>query len=379
MRGVLRLKISQKNCGYYFEKLRSKGAKIFNIIPLDNSVTFCINAKAAVMAQKFLDDEAVVYEVVSDSRLNQRLKNTARHITLIIGGMCIVAIFAILSKFCFEVEVRCENIEIAKQVEYIVRQDKVVGKIKSQVDNKALEKKIAEQLPQVAFVQIYFGGSTVCIDVVCQKDAVIKEKNYTKIVASEDAVISRVLCYSGTPVVKEGDSVKKGQTLIEGYIEIGNKDDANNYQKVEVAARGEIFARVWQEESLSLSQTTIIFERTGKAQTFYETIIFGKEIKSSRKTDFSYFELEKKQVFIGGIIPLAVNVYTYHELAENVVGLDEVYIEQKIFEAKSKIVSRLLEDEKVCLDWKIEKKLDNLLQIDIYYEVEKLIAVGVFE
>ena len=59
------------------------------------------------------------------------------------------------------------------------------------------------------------------------------------VVASSDGLIQRVTTYAGTPVVKAGDFVKAGQTLIRG--EERGKDGTVQ----SVKARGEVIARQW--------------------------------------------------------------------------------------------------------------------------------------
>lgn len=366
--------IRQKNCGYHLERLRCKGIIAVNIIPKGEQVIFCVKSKQLKQTIEYLKSVSIEYAIVGDNTAKAFFKRQLNHITLYIGAIIIVGLIFLLSNLCFDIKVDCENQQLANQVEYLIKQQKVVGKVKNSIDKKLLEDIIVQNLPQVAFAQVYFEGSVVKVDVVCQQVSP-PEVKYTRIVASQDAVISRILCFSGTPLVSVGQSVKKGQILIDGFIEVGKPED-ENYQKIAVEAKGEIFARTWESQSLALEPLSIVFERSGKKQTFYEYIVFGKVITNKKACQFEYFEKQTSQQYLGNVLPLKANVYTYYELCQKEVELTQADIESKIFEAKSNILARLTHQEKVCLDWKIEKKLDNLLKIDIYYEIEKLIAVG---
>lgn len=376
MRGVSEIETDQKNCSYHFEKLRESGVHIFNIAPNGESIRFCISNSTLKLAMQYFEKCGVDIHIINDKRLKTLFKLSLRHMTLIVGIAAVVVIIGILSAFCFQIEVRCEDKEVAKRVEYLVKESKVVGKSKLSIDKKQIEQKIVESVENVAFAQVFFEGESIVVDVICHKDATSARKNFSKIVAKENAVISRVLCYSGTPLVKTGDTVKAGQTLIEGYIERGVVGE-ENYQKIPTPASGEVYARVWEREQLDITMQRIDFLRTGKSKTIYESLWMGKPLNSSKKCNFEYYEVEVKQVYLGGIFPIKTNVHVYYELAETIVDTDEAYIEKKLFEKKSSIVARLKDEEKICLDWKIEKKLDNLVHFDIYYEVERSVGGGV--
>src|SRR5699024_1077859 len=117
----------------------------------------------------------------------------------------------------------------------------------------------------VAWVGIDIKGTNAVVEIVeaDEKPEIINEEEYCNLVASRDGIISKVNAANGTPLVKEGDVVKKGDILVAGWLE--GKYTRTRY----VHATGSVEARVWysQKEKVPLKQ--IEKEYTGETETKY--------------------------------------------------------------------------------------------------------------
>ena len=87
--------------------------------------------------------------------------------------------------------------------------------LKSKINTKALSKRISGEIEEVGFANCYFDGGKLTVQI---KEVHVKEEEeeYSKIVADRDCIITRVLVYSGTALVKAGDVVKKGRYSYRG-------------------------------------------------------------------------------------------------------------------------------------------------------------------
>jgi similar to stage IV sporulation protein len=100
---------------------------------------------------------------------------------------------------------------------------------------------------------------------------VIKRKNapvpigVCDIVASRDGVISKMIVVRGMPVVKEGDTVAKGDLLISG-VEWLSDLEAGDLIKHEVPASGIVEAKVWYD--LEAEEPKIIWHPDVKEALF---------------------------------------------------------------------------------------------------------------
>lgn len=70
-----------------------------------------------------------------------------------------------------------------------------------------------------------------------------KEETAHDIVAADDGLITEMITRSGTPVVTVGTTVKKGDVLVNGYVEILN-DDGETAQYLYRTADADIIAKV---------------------------------------------------------------------------------------------------------------------------------------
>ena len=132
-----------------------------------------------------------------------------------------------------------------KEILEIIKNEGVeVGKYKNKIDVQSLINKIRIAREDVAWVGMEIKGTNLIIEVVeaDKKPDIIDESDFCNIVAIKDGIVTKVEAQNGTPVVKVGDMVKKGDILVQGWIE--GKYTDNRY----VHAEGEILAKVWYSE-----------------------------------------------------------------------------------------------------------------------------------
>ncbi len=108
---------------------------------------------------------------------------------------------------------------------------------KSKVDCAQIVKDIRAQYDDIVWVSASIDGSRLRIQVKENEDTFQKEEKEdsrqanpeaaaaihpTDLIASEDGVITSIITRSGTPMVHVGDTVKKGDILVSGRIEVLN-------------------------------------------------------------------------------------------------------------------------------------------------------------
>ena len=180
-------------------------------------------------------------------------KYKKRKVFLILLLIIILSIIA-LSNFIWNIEVE-GNVNISKDeiLQLAEEQGLSIGKPKSKVDTKDIINKIRLERDDIAWVGIEIEGTNATIEIVeaDEKPEIIDEDEYCNIVADKDAMITKVSAKNGTPLVKEGDIVKKGDVIIAGWLE--GKYTGKQY----VHSQGEIQAKVWYTttEKINLKET----------------------------------------------------------------------------------------------------------------------------
>ena len=138
---------------------------------------------------------------------------------LIVIGTCI------LSTRVWRIEfVGNQSLSEETLLDYLEEHKIAYGTSKGSIDNDALELSLRQDFDPVIWASVYEKGTklVVCIQekIVSDRSASIDEATPVDLVASKDAKVQSVITRKGISVVKAGDSVKKGDLLVNGRQEI---------------------------------------------------------------------------------------------------------------------------------------------------------------
>jgi sporulation protein YqfD len=120
------------------------------------------------------------------------------------------------------------------------------GKFKKSIDTFYINYKMMIQRDDLAFITIKFDGVNANIEIKEKKmKPQIEAKNDpTNIIADKSGIISEINVLTGVKKVNIGDTVQKGDLLVEGIMEMTKQPEKTQY----VHAEAQIKARVWYEE-----------------------------------------------------------------------------------------------------------------------------------
>ena len=137
--------------------------------------------------------------------------------------LCLI-IFAIIlsSNFIWNIDILEENGENLENVMEDVKNAGLnIGKFKSKIDTKEIINKIRLNRKDIAWMGIELKGTNAIVKIVkaSEKPDIIAEDEYCNIVSDKDGVITKINAQNGTANVKVGDTIKKGDILINGWME----------------------------------------------------------------------------------------------------------------------------------------------------------------
>lgn len=293
-------------------------------------------------------------------------KYKKRKIFVIGLAMVLITIFT-LSKFIWNIEVIGNEKINADEIIQIANENNLkIGKFKNKVDTKKIINKLRLERDDIAWIGIEIKGTNAIIKIVesIPKPNIIDDEEFCNIVATKDAIIKKISAQNGTPVVKEGEIVKKGTVLIAGWLE--GKYTGTRY----VHATGSVQGKVWytQKERIYFKQQKK--EQTGNVENKYSLNInnfkinFNKGV--SKFKNYDTIETNKKvKLFSNFYLPIELIKITNTEV--NITDITYTLEEAKNIG---------IEKAKQELNNKIEN-LDNILSIQIndsqtseYIEVE---------
>lgn len=171
-----------------------------------------------------------------------------------------------------------------------------------------LAEKLLIEIPELSWVGIQLEGTKIVIEVAEKTFRSYDEEHIPgNLLARENGKIEELLVLKGVPLVKEGDTVVKGQVLILGivYPEIIVSETGEIIPAGEpeiVRAKGVIRAKVFRQNIKEcLLQEKLIWE-TGTESSVVVLKVLGKEIylKGSEESPFSNYRTvrQSKPLFV---------------------------------------------------------------------------------
>ncbi len=368
--------------GYYIERFinicNNKQILLWNI-KKENSIRLHAN----IEAKDFKELKDVCRKTKCKVKIENKkglpftIKKYRKRKVFLILLLLIILTIIILSKFIWNIEV-IGNVNIPKEeiIELVSNEGLTIGKEKNKIDTKELINKIRLERDDIAWVGIEIKGTNAIIEIVeaDEKPDIINEDEYCNIVADKDAIITKVSAQNGTPLVKEGDVVKKGDIIIAGWLE--GKYTGKQY----VHSQGQVQAKVWYTttERIALKETKKI--ETGNTESKYSVKINNfqinllKTLPKFEKYD-TIEENKKLKLFSNFYLPLELVKYTYNEYEEIVVVHSMEEAKQMGIDKAAETLKDEIENKKI-LDKQVNVKAEaDYIEVEVTYEVEENIGI----
>lgn len=268
----------------------------------------------------------------------------------IIGCLIFVAMIYFLSSFVWTVEVYGnKKVPTEKILSNLAILGLKPGVWKVMVDTNRISNEMLIRIDELAWVNIDIPGTRAIVEVVerVMPPKIINKDLPYNIIAAKDGLIISILVKSGIPLVKRGDTVKKGDLLVTGIVE-------NRYSDVRyVHALADIKARTWYEEIITVPLSKTVVKPTGNEACKYSIKIFDKIIGfGDTKPPFKCFDVKQeiKQLFLGKNNPLPfgiiINRYIEKKLYNENISIKQAK-QIAVNDAWNKIKSKIPENAKI--------------------------------
>ncbi len=186
-------------------------------------------------------------------------------------AVCAAIVFA-LSLFIWDIQIEGNLAQTDEAVlDYLKEEHISFGSWKNAVDPKKLAADLRKEFDEFIWVSVQVEGTLLKIHVQENTDLTLSEeieKEPSSLVAAKDGTVVEMVTRSGRPMVSVGDTVKEGDVLVLGRLEI--KNDAGevvSYQ--ECAADADIILETTQtyHEEFSMQYEEKVY--TGRKKTAY--------------------------------------------------------------------------------------------------------------
>lgn len=301
-----------------------------------------------------------------------------RHRKMLLAGLVIfiIALYG-LSSFIWAVEVEgAKKIDEQMLMEALDEYGVKKGIFKGHIDVRSIENRMMIRFPQLSWVSIQIKGTKAILRVV---EAVEPPKPVGKepcnIIAGKDGIIERMIVLEGQAVVKEGDTVQKGQLLVSGVIE------QPNTPAVLVHAMGQIMARTWYEGIALVSLEDFMWERTGRKAVckYLKMGDWGIEYYREEIPYEKYETVEKNQWMMGEnrFLPAKIVVLEYYELKKKPEGVITMEARKKAEELAFQDVRGKVPPGGKIIDKKLKYDMIGREGVEVVVYLEVLEDIGV--
>ena len=357
--------------GYYIERFinictinklliwnlkRDKGTKLYLNIGIEDFYKAVKIAKKLKCKIKIIRKKGIPF-VINKYKKRKVFLGTLVFIILLIG---------ISTNFIWNISIVVDGSEQLENIENDILEAGIkVGMKKSEVNIQETINKIRFKRNDISWMGIEIKGTNVIVKVVKSAEApeVIDEKDYSNIIATKSATITKIIAQNGTAKVKNGDKVEEGQILIQGVME--GKYTGNRY----VHSLGEVegIVEYTKSEKIPLKFTEKV--KTGNKETKIRIKINNFQINFyktlSKFKIYDTIEKEKKfKIFSNLYLPISITKITVEEL-ENV---QMEYSIEKATEIGTEKLEQKLEQE-IGKEKNILNKDINIIKTEEYIEV----------
>ena len=235
-----------------------------------------------------------------------------RRIGIPAGMLLCLILVLILSQYIWRIDLNGAAAYQAEISAYLSERGYRPGIRRDTVNSRALEADLTYRYPEIAWFHVYVSGVKMVVDVspgIPQPD--LPSGIPGNLYASHAGIITSVQAHAGTPKVKAGDVVHKGQLLIEGVERAGDE------QLAAVQARGVVMARCWDTHTVQMSLNEIISEETDREVVSFRLCSPWGSWPSKMKTPeyLSFNTYVDVQAVAGAFFPVVCQRITHREVS----------------------------------------------------------------
>lgn len=347
LRGYVRIRAKGFSAERFMNMAAFRGVYLWDIAYEGAAVTMKAAGGSLDILEACAQKTGCSMEILGWGGLPAFLRRFRRRQVWSAGLLLFAAGLYLLSSFIWTVRVEGnERLETAELLSACEDMGVKPGVWKRGVDTVEVTNRLLVQFSDISWVSVGIKGTDVTIKLAetIEKAERIDRETPCDIVASADGVIVQITAERGTPKVKPGDVVKKGDVLISSELLIGleGEDQHTEY----TAAEGAVTARIWQRltEELPLQYEEIQYSGVEKEN---HSIVFSeKELDIIHPDGAGQWEktlLSEQPLALGDFeLPLHLK--------------KEIWKEYEILEK-----TRTLEETKSILEEILRKKTENYL------------------
>ncbi len=292
-----------------------------------------------------------------------------RRKTFLLGLIMAVAFWILSASFIWDIELT-GNYQITEDMfaSFLKENQVHVGMRSADLDISELEKQIRRTFPQVTWTSAKLTGTKLLIEIK-ENDAPIitlqeEDTGGSDLVAEYDGVIVSMIVRSGVPMVNIGDTVAKGDVLVDGKVPIYN-EDATVREYTYVTADADIVLEHTMPFAASIPLDYIEKEYTGRTKKSHYLRVGDREMKLPEEAPFLVYDSVIKESRLLVLEKLSIPVFTGTYTHREYQNVEHIYSQEQAQELLCEKLTQFLAtlEEKgiqiIDKDVKIDKNSGN--------------------
>ena len=221
-----------------------------------------------------------------------------RRYAFLTGLALSMAVVCVLSTFVLTIEVKGNGaVSTARILTELRRQGLGVGTYGPGLDERAVGNKVLLRIPELSWLSINLYGTRaeVLVREAVEPPHVTDSGERGSVVARASGIVTRVEALTGEAVVKPGDTVLEGETLISGTVRLEGPaySETPEIGRLHTRASGRVYARTWRTLSASIPLEAGVKRYTGEEKDLWSVTVLGRRLDFFRKGGISFDRYDK--------------------------------------------------------------------------------------
>ena len=328
IRGYVVIRTDDKNAEKVLNILRRRNIAVWDVEKKGKGIKFKISYEDYIKNSNLINE--IVNPVIKRGAMLKLNKVKFRK-GFSIGLLILIISLYLLTSMIWDVEVVGTNQTNTNEILGLLEENKIKLPVSiSRIETKQLETLIYNNF-EYKFVDVFVEGSKLIIFVREREPepAEIKSNEPSSIISVKNAIINKVIAKSGQPVVKEGDVVYEGQTLIMGIVKNKNSDEF-----MMVPSDGIIYGKTYYNFEMKEEKIRSVNMSTNKSKTVYYLKLNENSIKIIGDKDpyerYDYRECVIKVPFVSNITDISFLKGVYYEEEIKKIEIDKQTAQNKM-------------------------------------------------
>ena len=253
------------------------------------------------------------------------------------------------------------------------------GTNKKDVEPDNVANEIRLKRDDISWIGINIKGTNLIVNIVKADDKpeIIDNNDFCNIVSAKNGVVEKVIAQNGTPLVKKGDNIQKGDILIAGYME------GKYTERRLVHSQGEVQARIFYTKTQKIPLYPKIFEPTGQNEKKFQIkfnnfqINLFKTLSKFKIYDTIYTEQNLK-IFSNFYLPISVVKITNNEMVKTQKSYSVEEAKNLGIEELAEKIEKQIEHKENIIKTDVDvKEFEKYIELSLTYEV--LENIGTYE